>query len=139
MSDLTNITTPIGLLRQLDPETAEALIAHGGPYECFGHCNEWTPKYHEGWYPNAVYRVAKPKPTPLIVHYWGALADHIVAVTRDEDGSVWMHDAKPYAGNKSWKVLNSGYIASGISTKIIDPGTCDWREAIAIRSRIENG
>jgi len=137
MSDLTNITTPIGLLAEIDPETEEALKAHGGPYEFFNSSGQWIPKYHEGWQPNITYRVVKPKPTPLIVHDWDALADHIVAVTRDEDGSVWLHDTKPYAGNKSWKVLNSGYIASGISTKIIDPGTCDWREAIAIRPEVE--
>ena len=32
MTDLTALTTPFGLL---DPETQEALKAHGGPYETF--------------------------------------------------------------------------------------------------------
>lgn len=85
MTDLTNITTPLGLL---EPETEEALRAHGGPYEFFNASGQWIPKYHEGWQPNAVYRVVKPKPTPLIVHDWDALASHIVAAAYEDAAKV---------------------------------------------------
>ena len=134
MTDLTNITTPLGLL---EPETEEALRAHGGPYEYFSGEFGWKPKHHRFWRNHRVYRVAKPKPTPLIVHDWDALADDIVAVARDEDGGVWLYDRRPYLGNYIWEIVNGVTSARGISTKIIDPGTCDWREAIAIRPGVE--
>jgi hypothetical protein len=33
--DLTKITTPLGILKEQDPATYDALIKHGGPYQCF--------------------------------------------------------------------------------------------------------
>ena len=38
MTDLTQITTPIGLL---DSETLAELVAHGGPYEIFTSARGW--------------------------------------------------------------------------------------------------
>jgi len=132
MTDLTNITTPFGLL---DPETAEALKAHGGPYERLNLFGKWEKMSSPYWFEGIAYRVAKPKPTPLIVHDWDALTDDIVAVARDEDGSVWLYDAKPYFEDQRW--VGGSASAQWISTKIIDPGTCDWRKAIAIRPGVE--
>lgn len=33
--DLTKITTPLAILKDEDPDTYNALIEHGGPYQCF--------------------------------------------------------------------------------------------------------
>ena len=133
MTDLTNITTPFGLL---DPETQKALIAHGGPYELFWGEDGWRPKSHCSWHHYLVYRAAKPKPTPLVVHDWDALTDDIVAVARDEDGRVWAYKSRPERHCQSW-IGSAPEVTSSFSTKIIDPGTCDWREAIAIRPGVE--
>jgi len=134
MTDLTNITTPLGLL---EPETEEALRAHGGPHEYFSGEFGWKPKDHHFWNPTLVYRVAKPKPTPLIVHDWDALTDDVVAVARDENGKVWAYEKSlPKRHHQSW-LGSAPQVTSSFSTKIIDPGTCDWREAIAIRPGVE--
>jgi hypothetical protein len=33
--DLSKITTPLGILKDEDPDTYNALIKHGGPYQCY--------------------------------------------------------------------------------------------------------
>lgn len=62
MTDLTKITTPLGLL---DEETRAALTAHGGPYEryCYGSYWEEVGQINENW-DATIYRVKPQPPKP---------------------------------------------------------------------------
>lgn len=42
--DLSKITTPLGILKDEDPDTYNALIKHGGPYQCFAQ-DLYNPEY----------------------------------------------------------------------------------------------
>lgn len=64
MTDLTKITTPFGLL---DPETQEALKAHGGWIEYYTP-NGWVLSTNPLWLPATTYRV-KPEP-PKPREFW---------------------------------------------------------------------
>ena len=93
MTDLTKITTPLGLL---DEETQEALRAHGGPYETWnsqGGWRDWTeygsPEFD---YTNLVYRVkpAPPKPREwwLSIGNTGRIYAHAEPVRDDGDHEI---------------------------------------------------
>lgn len=60
MQDLTKITTPFGLL---DPETQEALRAHGGSYERYSS-KGWVDSHAPVWYVENAYRVKPQPPKP---------------------------------------------------------------------------
>jgi hypothetical protein len=64
--DLTNITTPFGLLPK---ETQDALKAHGGPYQIWGG-NDWLDGSPYWWAGTTTYRV-KPQPTTDTVVLYG--------------------------------------------------------------------
>lgn len=61
MADLTAITTPFGLL---DPETQEALKAHGGPYQAYFFMKGWTDWECPNWDNHITYRVKAFPPAP---------------------------------------------------------------------------
>ena len=72
MIDLTKITTPFGLL---DPETQEALKAHGGPYEFWNFYDRWQSTERCAlWQAIIVYRV---KPAPPKPREWWAVGKHL--------------------------------------------------------------
>lgn len=87
MTDLTAITTPYGLL---DPETQEALKAHGGPYECYtlGSEGEWTLlNWQFNWFNGHVYRVKPAPPKPR--EWWITTYD---GMAWDDEASAQMHN-----------------------------------------------
>lgn len=130
MTDLTTITTPFGLL---DEATQKALKEHGGPYEIFSIDGEWAAT-DSAWYLSATYRV-RPEPTrPLVVRDWSVFADWVRFVARDSDGGVWSYSKMPGQSCVEWTKNGCCNRLTALSpTIIIDPGTCDWREAIAER------
>lgn len=72
MIDLTRITTPFGLL---DPETQEALKAHGGPYEFWNFYGRWQSTERCAlWQATTVYRVKAAPPKP---REWWAVGKHL--------------------------------------------------------------
>lgn len=68
MTDLTKITTPFGLL---DPETQEALKAHGGPYEVYFSVG-WESVASPFWAINCCYRVKPQAPDETARQFGGA-------------------------------------------------------------------
>ena len=68
MTDLTKITTPFGLL---DPETQEALRAHGGPLEQFRGVG-WGDVNSIGLTRSITYRVKPSPPKPREAWSYGA-------------------------------------------------------------------
>ncbi len=69
MTDLTAITTPLGLL---DAETQAALKAHGGPYERFEGYG-WVPCGLNDSWSATTYRVKPSPPKPR--EWWAAFTD----------------------------------------------------------------
>lgn len=65
-SDLTQINVPFGLL---DPETQEALKAHGGPFEVFAG-REWGKPYSQRPNEFAIDFAYRVKPTPATPREW---------------------------------------------------------------------
>jgi len=67
MTDLTAITTPYGLL---DPETQEALKAHGGPWEVFSAFGWgfWGGAPIYGWPVDRAIRVKPAHPQPRTLY-----------------------------------------------------------------------
>jgi len=97
MTHLTKITTPFTLL---DPETREALKAHGGPYEYADVGTDWQFLDCGGrprWSLNTVYRVKAPPPKPKecwVVHLDG----------RDDPwSSVWPTQEQAELAAEDWR------------------------------------
>jgi len=78
MIDLTTITTPFGLL---DDESQAALMAHGGPYECWSPRQKSWEDVEASFYSATVYRV---KPAPPKPREWWITAGNCVWDTLDE-------------------------------------------------------
>ena len=110
MTDLTKLTTPLGLL---DDETRERLKAHGGPYYFWTLEQGWSEAiadpsieepFLEGrfsrsdahpaerfWCPEYVYRVYPDSVTKDSIN-WDHVADRWVCLARDEDGAILLYD-----------------------------------------------
>jgi hypothetical protein len=79
--DLTQITTPFGLL---DAETREALEAHSGPIECYTLNGRWQElTWDFDWIDQHVYRV---KPEPAKPREWW--------IVPRSDGMAWHYDSR---------------------------------------------
>ena len=135
--DLTKINVPFGLL---DDDTQERLRAHGGPCQVFDGRKWVAPDTEYGstlFYIECTYRVAPPKPRRLIVKDWAMIRGNFVA--RDEDGHIGSYEGKPIqeftrGADGYWANAGAGYwTLDGYTEALIDPGTCDWREAIDCR------
>lgn len=64
MTDLTNLTTPFGLLDEVyGPGTKEAFKAHGGPYQWLGD-EGWAENARPAWFFGTTYRVKPQPPKP---------------------------------------------------------------------------
>jgi hypothetical protein len=129
MIDLTKITTPFGLL---DPETQEALKAHGGPYERYS-CKEGEGFFDCAsplWFQYVVYRV-KPQPLTKPSIDWSHVAPEFKWLSRDEDGTGWLHAEKPTLIARYWAPKKSFRRACVFAS--YRPGTCDWKDSLVER------
>jgi len=110
MTDLTKLTTPLGLL---DDETRERLKAHGGPYYFWTLEQGWSEAiadpsieepFLEGrfsrsdahpaerfWCPEYVYRVY-PDPVTKDSINWDHVADRWICLARDKNGRISLYD-----------------------------------------------
>lgn len=130
MTDLTKITTPFGLL---DPETQEALNAHGGPYEVYLSVG-WESVVSPFWAINCCYRV-KPQPLTKPSIDWSHVAPEYKWLARDADGLAFVFNDMPWAEFNKWvwdggeceAVCVSGFLSS------YTPGTCDWKDSLVER------
>ncbi len=86
MTDLTALTTPLGLLRH---ETRAALKAHGGPYQRFdGVC--WVDCGLNDQWPDYTYRVKPQPPKPREWWLYGQEAGAL-HVSRVKPEGGWAH------------------------------------------------
>lgn len=120
----------------LTPEERAALEAHDGAYEMFrpdGSTVYWGKRNLLS--SDIVYRAIKPQPRPLTVEpeFWEAFPT-VQYVARDENGDVWAFTGDIEADGEIWNTHSGGeFMQIAIDCTLIDPGTCDWREAIAKR------
>jgi hypothetical protein len=128
MTDLTKITTPFGLL---DPETREALKAHGGPYEYYSLQGWFPASFAISLSPHLVFRV-KPQPTTKPSIDWSHVAPEYKWLARDKCGDAYLYLSEPELCQTVW-------ISGGEHTQIArvfasyTPGTCDWRDSLVER------
>lgn len=93
--DLTKINVPFGLLDDVyGPGTAEALRAHGGPYEMFA--DEGWQARDPGWVSGATYRVkpAPPKPREYWIVEWGRDWEARTSCTSAEGAAEYASDKR---------------------------------------------
>lgn len=133
MTDLTKITTPFGLL---DPETQEALKAHGGPYECWDG-GKWLGWVYPSWLGDNTYRV-KPQPLtqPLTKPLtkpsidWSHVAPEYKWLAMIRTGEGFLFTCKPRITN-SWQWGGcDGKLGRACAFASYRPGTCDWRDSL---------
>jgi hypothetical protein len=125
MIDLTKIKTPFGLL---EPETQEALRAHGGPYELYDGPG-WS-EWHPMWINAATYRV-KPQPLTKPSIDWSHVAPEYKWLARDENGDVFVYAGQPSAYDGIWKCVGGHRMTDVFAS--CTPGTCDWRDSLVER------
>ena len=129
MSDLTKITTPLGLL---DAETQEALKAHGGPYEVFYAAGRWLEMgVSRSWDRHITYRV-KPQPATPMTIPWEAIKPEWKWAAKDEDRVVWVFTVKPVPATYRW-LTSVGNIMRICPLIKMGLGTCDWRDSLQQR------
>ena len=125
---------PHGLLSQ---EQRDAIEQSGPPWLRFDG-ESWWEVYYPSWFPAVVYRVCpKPAPRPLTVEpeFWEAFPT-AKYVARDEDGSVYAYTGPVRPHVSVWVRYPKNRVRPmriNLDCTFIDPGTCDWREAIAER------
>ena len=130
MTDLTEITTPFGLL---DPETQAALKAwpHGWEYYP-GDC--WQPIFSAAWLPSVVYRA---RPAPLIPDQvdWSQLPEWARYVARDKSGRAWAHEFKPDCRHRNATCWTCGQGKDRLidDFPLYQRGTVDWRDSLLTR------
>ena len=128
--DLTNITTPFGLL---DAETQAALKAHGGPYEYYGPVG-WENFDRPSWSTNYTYRV-RPEPLRPLSVRWEHIPTWAEWAAPDKNGAIYIFSCAPSVAPlvPSWinSLGRSQYLSEwhGLS----DPGTVDWRDSLIKR------
>jgi len=131
--DIYRNRIPTGLLT---PEERAALEAHDGAYEMFRP--DGTTAYlgkRDFLSSDIVYRAIKPQPRPLTVKpaFWEAFPT-VQYVARDEDGRIWAFTVDIETVDNVWVMGSRGNLMHiGLLCTFLDPGTCDWREAIAKR------
>ena len=133
--DLTKITTPFGLLDEVyGPGTADALKAHGGPYEIYCSNGQWSHWGPAPFAPSTTYRV-KPQPPTKPSIDWSHVAPEYKWLARDADGLAFVFSDMPWAEFNAWvwdggeceAVCVSGFLSS------YTPGTCDWKDSLVER------
>jgi hypothetical protein len=128
---LTNITTPFGLLRETDPETAKALQECGGPWEFYTYGCGWVSADDPAWVWRTVYRkAADTKPTID----WANVAEGWNWLARDADGLGFLYTEKPQVFPTCWMGEDDSSTRTFASYR---PGTCDWRESLICRPGYE--
>ena len=131
MIDLTKITTPFGLL---DPETKDALKAHGGPYEYYSLQGWFPASFAISLSPHLVFRV-KQQPLTKPSIDWSHVAPEYKWLARDADGLAFVFSDMPWAEFNAW-VWDGGeceaVCVSGLLSSYT-PGTCDWRDSLVER------
>ena len=141
MQDLTKLTTPIGLLRHDDPETAAALEAHakaGGRVAFFNGATWFAIAAATRFDPVLAYRAIPPvrvldEPPHVPDAVWRVLDPGIVAITQDSSGALSAHRSKPdNSGCGPWWVSNPCQPITGLFPGI-RPGKGDWRKMIVRR------
>ena len=132
--DLTKITMPFGLL---DAETAEALQAHGGPYEMFGYSG-WED-INPNWIRHLVYRVKPTPPHTTIVpdEVCRVLPKKYRWAATEHSGAIYVYENKPklndyghrLSGAILWKFPDSSASnpppATGKKASLIARRDCD--------------
>lgn len=127
MTDLTKITTPFGLL---DPETQEALKAHGGPYEYYSLQGWFPASFAISLSPHLVFRV-KPQPLTKPSIDWSHVAPEYKWLARDESGDAYVYSGQPCAHDGIWKYVGKYRMADPFAS--YTPGTCDWKDSLVER------
>ena len=167
MTDLTKLTTPLGLL---DDETRERLKAHGGPYYF------WTPEHgwseaiadpstedpslewdsrsdmHPAeriWCPEYVYRVYPNSVTKDSIN-WDHVADRWICLARDEDGAILLYDRvleeRRDMRKDRWSPTDCcsiliahyyGYSGGVSSLSSLKKGDCHWTKSLVFRPGYE--
>ena len=158
MTDLTKLTTPLGLL---DDKTRVRLKAHGGPYHF------WTPKdgwgkpipdpdlktrstfdahpAEKSWCSEYVYRVYPDSVTKDSID-WDHVADCWICLARDQDGDISLYDGvlEASAANdgtwwltpyRSWSITQADGRISCLSS--FKKGNCHWTESLVFRPGCE--
>lgn len=132
MTDLTQITTPLGLLEKTKPEVVKALKEHGGPYEYWlTYHKEWMTETKPVWAESIVYRV-KPATKPSVD--WSQVAEGWDWLARDASGKGVFHKREPVEMECLGRWVSGG--SSQIEAEIVssyDPGTCHWRDSLVRR------
>ena len=127
---------PWGLLT--DDERA-ALQAHPGPWNIAEYDDVWVTTVTPGWAGSFVYRAVAP--APLRVKDWGLLPEWVRHVSRDSGGIVYAWEKYPTKERDLFWIDRSCRRTANLShalspaglALIVDPGTCDWREAVDTR------
>jgi hypothetical protein len=128
MTDLTKITTPIGLL---DDETQKALMKHlesGGSLEVFtphGWESAWRKRF--SW--AETYRAA---PARQLEIPWHVIKDEFQWAAMDVDGAVWCYTVRPELCEDYWIPSDYHRVASLKALKIDTTGI-DWRQSLTRR------
>ena len=128
MTDLTKIEKPFDFL---DGETQQILMNHGGPYEFYSSYGGWVEILMPYWQGNVVYRV-KPQPLTKPSIDWSHLKDEYKWLARDEDGTPYVYDSKPYINIYGWSI-DDDVFTEVTAFKSFKPGTCDWKDSLIER------
>jgi len=132
--DLTQITTPFGLL---DDETRATLEAHGGPYEYWNSPLsplQWADVGNPMWNLGAIYRVKPQKPTKPSID-WSHVAPKYKWLARDSNDEAFVYAERPFCEGGYW-VWNGGSPDPVQVDRLLAsyaPGTCDWRDSLVQR------
>lgn len=131
MTDLTNNTTPLGLLSEDGQRRLHDGHRSGAVERWSGKATGWMrvrkdAPLHEG----CVYRIPESG-RPVIP--WDHVAPRWVAWARDADGNGYFYRARPIVGWNVWAAPAHTPALHDATVAGIDPGTCDWRESLVMR------
>lgn len=131
MTDLTQITTPFGLL---DAETQKALREwpHGWDvYGCFRE-DDWE-QIDEGF---CGYRTYRARPAPLVPDSidWQHVAPEVKFMARDKhDGFSHFFEQKPYASGNMWRIDEGNTLGITRAFASYKRGTVHWKDSLVCR------
>ncbi len=135
--DLTKIEKPFGLLSEKKQEALKEHAKNGGVVQFYNSSGHWEDKWYPGWFYRSTYRAKPDEPRPLTVKDWSLLPPWVSAVARDHDDEVWAYERRPEKTVSDTYFIQVGKMRRVTDFPFIDPGTCDWREAIAVRPGVE--
>lgn len=134
--DLTQNTTPLGLLPKETQEALKALPEGAVKLWCW-EVSKWCSVRQPVWALENIYRQNPdwtPEPLTQPNPPWDVLVDWVQWVVRDPSGEFFGFETMPVAGINNWiKTSDCVFISSSIIK--FDPGTCDWRDSLVMRPK----